>query len=443
VLITGFIVPAFLTIEQYAYLKTFALVLSFVGVFHFGFTDGVYLKYGGKYLKDIDLRIINIERIFFISFQVLIALIILIAGLILNEPIIIGISAATLPYNLLSYYQLFYQSVGQFNIYSWIKLTVPLFILISNLLLIFIIKSSNYLYFITGEIASYILVVLFIELTHSHKIGKFNIKECLSMLSDNFKVGFAIMMGNLALIVFSTLGRWVVKIWMSDADFAYFSFASSMMQVITVVISSIALTFYPYLSRISQVKDFSRLKIQLIITGVFLSSSYFALKFIVMNFIPKYLDSLSILGFLFASLPAYIVVNALYINLYKVNKDGRKYINVILINLAGALFVTLIAVVIYNSPISVAIASTIAYYFWMYYASRDFKELKPDFKETAFVFFYLLIFFGASLFPNPIIGILVFLLLFIALASLYRLEVGELFTKIISLVKPDMKNESR
>lgn len=47
-LVVGFIVPAILSIEGYAELKTYTLFISYIGLFHLGFLDGLYIKYGGK-----------------------------------------------------------------------------------------------------------------------------------------------------------------------------------------------------------------------------------------------------------------------------------------------------------------------------------------------------------------------------------------------------------
>jgi len=439
VIITGFIVPGFLSIEQYAYLKTFTLVLSFVGILHLGYTDGIYIKYGGKYLKDLDLSMFKTEKTFFVLFQLCVAILILVVGIVLKEPIIIAVSAAVLPYNIISYYQFFYQAVGQFNIYSGIRLTVPFIILVFNLLLIYVFKVTDYLYYIAGEIIAYIIIVAYIELYSYSNTKRLRITSNLKILFENFRVGFFIMCGNLAMILFFTLGRWAVKVFMTDADFAYFSFASSMMQVITIVLSSVAMTFYPYLSRMADKKNAVSLKRQLIIIGALLSSCYFIFSIAVKQFIPKYETSLKILGILFASFPAYAVINALYINLYKVLKDGKKYIKVILTNLFISCIITAMAIVINKNIITISIATTISYYFWLYYSAKDFEGLKPSLREVIFIILYLVIFTGTMLLPNPFLGIIIFLPLVFLLSCLYTDELKELISKL-SLLAIKKKN---
>ena len=434
-IITGFVVPAFLSLEQYAYLKTFALVISFAGILHLGYIDGVYIKYGGKYSHEVDKRKIKTEKSFFILFQILIALLVLITGLLLKEIVIIAIAAAILPYNLISFYQSYYQAIGQFDIYSKIKLIIPLAILLFSLILVYILKFSNFLYYVSAEIFAYMIAVIYLELKYSFKIRAFGIKSNMANILNNFRVGFYIMLGNLAMILFYTLGRWIVKIFMSDADFAYYSFATSIMQILTIVLSSIAMTFYPYLSRIHEKKNLSKLKVQLIIIGAFLSLSYFVFTIAVNTFIPKYVDSLKIIGILFASFPAFAVINALYINMYKIQKNGQKYIFVIFLNLIVAVILTISALFINKSTISIAIATSVAYYFWMYFSSKDFIGLTPTFKEVFYIIFYLLIYFAGIFFFNPYWALLFSLSLLLLLSCLFIEEMRELFIKMLSLIK--------
>lgn len=50
-LLSSFMLPKWLSVDTYALVKTFQLYASYAGLLHFGYVDGIYLKYGGK---DID-----------------------------------------------------------------------------------------------------------------------------------------------------------------------------------------------------------------------------------------------------------------------------------------------------------------------------------------------------------------------------------------------------
>ncbi|KPK84760.1 MAG: hypothetical protein AMS27_09145 [Bacteroides sp. SM23_62_1] len=431
-IINGFIVPAFLSLEQYAYLKTFALYLSLAGILHFGYIDGIYIKYGGKFSHEINPAILKCEKSFLILFQLTIAIVIIIIGIIVKDLIIIALAMALLPHNLLAFYQLFYQSIGHFNIYSRIRLIIPALIMLLNILLIYVFRMENYLFYIAAEIFVYLVTVQYLELKYSFRIKQIKIRSHIKFIIDHFRVGIFIMAGNLAMILFFTLGRWVVKLFMTDIDFAYYSFAVSMMQIITIVISSIALTFYPYLSRIHKSGNLSRLKRQLILIGAFFSISYFIFNLIIHWVIPKYDSAVKIIGILFASFPAYAVINALYINMYKVQKKARKYLLTVFLNLIIACLFVAIALLLRKNTISVAIATTFAFYFWFYYSSKDFADLAISVREILFIFLYVSSYFVAVLCFSPLWALLIFgSALTLLILSLYRSDATELISKVI------------
>jgi len=60
--VNGFLLPKYLTVETYADLKTFLLYMSYIGILHFGYIDGIYLKYGGKDLYNIQKEQLAIEE---------------------------------------------------------------------------------------------------------------------------------------------------------------------------------------------------------------------------------------------------------------------------------------------------------------------------------------------------------------------------------------------
>ena len=55
-IIVSFILPKFISVEQFGYWQYFLLWTSYVGVMHFGYGDGIYLKLGGQYWSQIDRK---------------------------------------------------------------------------------------------------------------------------------------------------------------------------------------------------------------------------------------------------------------------------------------------------------------------------------------------------------------------------------------------------
>ena len=53
-ILTGIFLPKIMSMDSYGSYKLYTLYLSYVGLFHFGFIDGIYLKYGGVDYDDLD-----------------------------------------------------------------------------------------------------------------------------------------------------------------------------------------------------------------------------------------------------------------------------------------------------------------------------------------------------------------------------------------------------
>lgn len=79
--ITAFILPKFLNMEQYGYLRIFTFYITYVGIMHFGFNDGIYVKYGNYDYEDIPKDKFKAYFNILAKFQITIALIITIIAL--------------------------------------------------------------------------------------------------------------------------------------------------------------------------------------------------------------------------------------------------------------------------------------------------------------------------------------------------------------------------
>ena len=429
-IVNGFFLPAFLSIDQYAYLKTFTLYISYVGVFHFGFLDGLYLKYGGKYKDSLDRKELKYEHNFFILFQLMVTFLFLILAYLRKDLIMLAFALSIVPINMQTYFSFLYQSLGEMGTFAKIKTAYPLTILFLNLSFIFLLKIDHYLPFVLAILISHYLVYTIFEISYNKD---FKINEISKIqLKPLFLSGFFIMMGNLSNMFFYSIDRWYVKFLLPIENFSYYSFAVSMMGIILMMINSISMTFYPYFSRGYDVEQIKKIKIYLIIIGAISSAGYFILSLIVTNFIGNYVPSLQVISVLFVGFPAIGVINALYINLFKVNKQERRYFYKVLKMLIISIILNTLAVLINLSNFSIAIATTIAFYFWFFSSSKDFPGLKTNIKEIVFIFLYIPLFLFSSIFLNYITGFVVFTLgIFILVWLFYKKEFKELVVKLI------------
>ena len=52
--LTTFVVPKLLGATNYGYWQLYLFYVSYIGIFHFGWNDGIYLRYGGSNYNDLD-----------------------------------------------------------------------------------------------------------------------------------------------------------------------------------------------------------------------------------------------------------------------------------------------------------------------------------------------------------------------------------------------------
>lgn len=429
-IVNGFFLPAFLSIDQYAYLKTFTLYISYVGIFHFGFLDGLYLKYGGKYKDSLDRKELKFEHNFFILFQLMVTSLFLILAYLRKDLIMLAFALSIVPINMQTYFSFLYQSLGEMGTFAKIKIAYPITILCLNLSFIFLLKIDHYLPFVLAILIAHYLVYSIFEISYNKDFKINGIKKI--QLKPLFLSGFFIMMGNLSNMFFYSIDRWYVKFLLPLENFSYYSFAVSMMGIILMMINSISMTFYPYFSRGYEVEQIKKIKIYLIIIGAISSTGYFILSLIVTNFIGNYVPSLQVISILFVGFPAIGVINALYVNLFKVNKQERRYFYKVLKMLIISIILNTLAVLINLSNFSIAIATTIAFYFWFFSSSKDFPGLETNIKEIAFIFLYIPLFLFSSIFLNYITGFVLFTLgVFVLVWLFYKKEFKELVDKLI------------
>ena len=430
-ILLGFVVPAVLSVDSYAYFKTYTFYISYIGLLHLGFVDGMYIKYGGKELIDLDKSEFKLEHRVFIIFQIIITLLCLVIALVKKDIILILFSLSIIPINTFAFFSLFYQSIGEFKKYTNITYVYTIIYLLLNVILAVVFRNDNYiLYCITSIIANGI-VFLYLEFKYFKQFKGIKAKYD-SKVWNNIKVGFFILLGNLSVLMFYAIDRWFIKFFYTVSDFAYYSFAISMLNIINLLISSISIAFFNYLSKGENVEKIKKLKDYFLILGVFASFGYFVFAGIVNIILRKYIPALDIIAVSFASYPYMIVINALYVNLYKARKKEKMYFKVVIFMVIISAFFNTIAMIINKNPVSIAVATTLSFITWYLYSVKDFRYLKSTKKEILYLGINTVSFLALSNFFNWLIGgVVYFLIAIVTTIILFKKEILEIYRIIV------------
>ena len=444
-IIVGFVVPVILPIEGYAELKTYTLLISYVGLLHFGYLDGLYIKYGGKNFKDIDKGVLKGEHKFIAIAEMVISLLILVIGIITKNLVFVLFAITILPANLCTFYKGVFQATGEFNQYTKVIKVYTLTYTALNIILAVLLKSKIYVLYCLAIFISHSVTLMIFEIKLRKNYG--NVKSIKPTdIKEVTKTGILVLLGNLSVVALFGIDKWFVKLFLTTEDFAYYSFAVSMLNIINTLVNAISVTFYNYLFTNNSNESIEKLKNYLITLGGFASLGYFALAFIVKYFIEKYIPSLNIIAITFSVFPYMILINALYVNLYKVNKNEKKYFKVVVSMLIISIIYNIIAVVIFKNTISIAFATILTLITWVIYSTYDLKNVKTTKKMYIYMFSLTTFFLICTQCFNWLVGGMIYFVIFITLTWLLNKNVikecYEMLSKSIKKLKDERKKEN-
>ena len=293
-LITNFVLPKELSVENYAMIKTFQLYISYAGLFHFGFVDGMYLKYGGKSVNNIKKDDLNTNLSTLRIFQILVTFICTIVAICLKNPLFICFSLAVMPINLGNYFKQLYQATGEFGLYGKIMNANTILIFIANMMWIFIFRVDSGIYFLVSNVVVYFLIWIVLEINcrrmfkdTRYKIFTFSVKEFINNIRD----GILLTVGNLSSVLLTSMDRWFVKALLDTMAFAQYSFAVSMENFMNVAVTPVTITLYNFFCREKNVDRIKKIRNQVMIFAAVIVSSAFPARFILETYLRKYLNS--------------------------------------------------------------------------------------------------------------------------------------------------------
>ena len=159
-LLCNFLLPKYLSVNVYADVKTFLMYVSYVGVLHLGYSDGMFLKYGGTDLNSITNKDIECDIKTMKIFQIIISIIASVFSFIYGDKIIIASAIVIFPINMANYYRYLFQATGEFKVYSRLmNITSILTSAILIFLLILGFRTQTYIYLLAYIIIDYLIYV--------------------------------------------------------------------------------------------------------------------------------------------------------------------------------------------------------------------------------------------------------------------------------------------
>lgn len=435
-LFTGFVLPKVLSIETYANIKLFQLYVTYIGILHFGFADGMYLRLGGKNIENLNKKEILEELKTFKIFQLVIAILAIIVSICIKNEILLLCSIVIIPINIANYLRQVYQAIGQFKKYSKFTNINTILILIVNIFLLFIVKTDYYRLYIFGYIGAYIIYWIFIEI-ETRKLFPFKkINANKKYLIQDIKSGFFLMIGNFCNVIFTSIDRLFIQNLLGSIQFAYYSFAVSVENLMNVFVTPISTVMYNYFCNTKQKEKIVDVKMYMLLFSSTVIAVIFPAKYIIDVWITKYKESLGVLFLLFAAQYISIMIRCVHVNLYKAEKKQKKYFKIMLTVVILSIILNIIAYIFSKTINAIAIATLITNIIWYIIGEFEFKNYRLGIKDYIYTFLIMIAFLLCGLLLNAIIGMFCYCLVVIILTLL--LERSTLI-KVIEEIKKETK----
>lgn len=344
-----FIVPKFLEVDSYGYFQLYLFYVSYIGFFHFGWCDGVFLRYAGAYYDKLDKKLFSGQFYLLVIFEILIGTLIMCYGyfFVPDETkwfviACVGISTVLIiPKSLLQY---LLQGTNRIKEYAVITM-IEKIITVVGILLLFVIKYASYQAVIVadlmGKLAALIYSVFCCNDIVFEKPYKFN--KSIAEAIINVKVGINLMLANISSFLIIGLIRIAIEKKWDISTFGKISLTISISNLLLVVIKAVANVIFPLLKRMSQDK-YSEIYIILrdcmMIPLLGMLVFYYPIKTILSSWLPNYADSLKYMAILFP-ICIYESKVTLLINTYL--KALRKEKWLLAVNAATVLFSALLS----------------------------------------------------------------------------------------------------
>lgn len=303
-------IPKAISVEEYGAWQLYSFYIGYVAFFQFGWTDGIYLEYGGWEYNNLNKSHFKSQICSFAIFETIISATLLVLIPLQNNQLskfIVFFSIINiLLVNFKSLLIYILQAVNRFKDYS-IIVTVER---ISFLLLVFqsiitcqINVYSLIFYDIIGKLLALIIACykcreLIFNISLNKIFSKNEIKKTGTYIKSGIQLLISYISGNLVIgsVRFGIQTNWGVRI------FGLVSLSLSLINFIMFLINSLGIVFYPLLRRVREehlkriyVSSLNLLSVALY-CALFL---YYPLRILVQLWIPEYSDALKYLGYVF------------------------------------------------------------------------------------------------------------------------------------------------
>ena len=447
------IVPKVIGIEEYGYWQLYLFYASYVGIFHFGWIDGIYLRYGGKEYRDLDKPLFFSQFWMLCIMQFLIGIIIYIITYFniddANKIFIFQVMAIccliVIPKTMLEFILQFTNRIEEYSKITIIDRVVYCLLII--ILLCFRVNQYKLMVVadITGKIVALGYSVYCCRDIVFRKINIFrvDIKETYKNLS----VGIKLMFANLASMLIIGIVRFGIESVWDVATFGKVSLTMSICNMIMMFINAVGVIMFPMLRRMDESKlpeIYTTLRTVLVVPILGILILYYPMSNLLSLWLPQYADGLTYMALLFP-MCVYEGKMSLLINTYL--KTLRKEKSMLFINMTSVCLsaITTGIIIVWQKNLMLAVLSIVGLLAFRTIIAETVisKILKIRVKKDIILELTMtIIFIATGWFFNAWIGVTIYLVTYICYIVIKKNDILHIIKIVQNVMRPKNSVES-
>lgn len=343
-ILSSLIIPKFLGIKDYGYWQLYVFYFGFVGFFHLGWLDGIYLKEGGNEYEDLDRGVIGSQYWYHLFYEIILvvflSLIVIISIQSDKKKVILLLTLVSMVVsNCRTFILLLFQATNRIKEYAHLaRDDKNIYFILSMLYLFF--GGKNFIILIIIDILSKLAMTIWGGVMIKDVIFNplISLKFIFPQIKDNIKIGSNLMLSTVVSGLIIGIPRIFVEKQWDIATFAKLSFTLSISNMFMIFINSVGIVIFPILRKINQShlkKLYQNLRLPFVCFTFSILLAFIPVKYLLFIWLPEYKQSLIFMGILFPMI-VYEGRMSLLISTYLKTMRFEKYI--LLANLFGVFF---------------------------------------------------------------------------------------------------------
>lgn len=435
--IVSVVLPKVLDGPQYGYFQLYIFLFSYTGFFHFGWADGMFLRYSGAYYDELDKNKFSAQFWMYAALELIISCLVLVFGRFFIKDISeVWVSQAIgvlillyLPRTFLEY---LLQATNRIKEYASIMILEKT-LYVTLVVALLISGSTFFMTFVGADLLGKLLALVYAAYSCRDilRTKPQPVKQALPETKKNIQVGIKLLFANIASMLIIGIVRWSIKANWDIDTFGKISLTLSVSNLLLVFIRAVSMIMLPILRRAEETKlsnIYVTMRNCLMIPLLGMLLFYYPVKLILSAWLPRYADSLRYMALMF---PICIFESKISMLIETYLKSLRKEKSLLIVNIvsvAVSLVLTGLTVFVFRSLEGGAATITVCLAFRCITAELVLSryldvEVK---KDILFEVGLTLIFIVSSWFIGGIIGLGIYLITYIVYLLCKRSELKEL-----------------